>query len=87
MLGAVLAFATDWRWATRSAMNIDWQFAGGKKGDSTLLVRDPAFTAQVDAMLQADLRRSRQVSAEEIEDKPVWFPLAMGVARLFAPVL
>ena len=214
MLGAVLAFATDWRWATRSAMNIDWQFAGGKKGDSTvlvfpsnpaseyeeaglmyhqaivaarrriwiaspyfvpdhgiisalqlaalrgvdvrvlipdepdgpvvamanwsytrdllptgvkvyryqggfmhqkvllmddhiagvgtanfdnrsfrlsfeitLLVHDPAFAAQVDAMLQADLRRSRQVSTEEIEGKPVWFPLAMGVARLFAPVL
>ncbi|MCB1697587.1 MAG: cardiolipin synthase [Halioglobus sp.] len=214
VLGAVLAFATDWRWATRSAMNIDWQFAGGKKGDSTvlvfpsnpaseyeeaglmyhqaivaarrriwiaspyfvpdhgiisalqlaalrgvdvrvlipdepdgpvvamanwsytrdllptgvkvyryqggfmhqkvllmddhiagvgtanfdnrsfrlsfeitLLVHDPAFAAQVDAMLQADLRRSRQVSTEEIEGKPVWFPLAMGVARLFAPVL
>ena len=38
-------------------------------------------------MLQADLRRSRQVSMEEIDNKPVWFPLAMGVARLFAPIL
>tara|TARA_R110001592_G_scaffold363371_1_gene685601 strand:+ start:216871 stop:218310 length:1440 start_codon:yes stop_codon:yes gene_type:complete len=53
----------------------------------TLLVHDPAFAAQVDDMLQADLRRSRQVSMEEIENKPVWFPLAMGVAKLFSPVL
>ncbi len=53
----------------------------------TLLVDDPAFAAQVEQMLQADLRRSRQVSLEEIENKPVWFPLAMAVARLFSPML
>ncbi len=214
VLGAVLAFATDWRWATRTAMNIPWEFSGLKKGDSTvlvfpsdpaseyeeaglmyhqaivaatrriwiaspyfvpdngivsalqlaalrgvdvrvlipdepdgpvvgmanwsytrdllptgvkvyryqggfmhqkvllmddhiagvgtanfdnrsfrlnfeitLLVHDPVFAAQVDEMLQADLRRSRQVSLEEIESKPVWYPLAMGVARLFSPML
>lgn len=214
VLGAVLAFATDWRWATRSPMEIEWDFSGEPRGDSTvlvfpsdpaseyeeaglmyhqaivaatrriwiaspyfvpdhgivsalqlaalrgvdvrvlipdepdgpvvamanwsytrdllptgvkvyryqggfmhqkvllmddhiagvgtanfdnrsfrlnfeitLLVDDPAFAAQVDQMLQADLRRSRQVSREEIAHKPVWFPLAMGVARLFSPVL
>ncbi len=53
----------------------------------TLLVHDPAFAAQVDQMLQADLRRSRQVSLEDIDNKPIWFPLAMGVARLFSPLL
>ncbi|MDH4040068.1 MAG: phospholipase D-like domain-containing protein, partial [Gammaproteobacteria bacterium] len=53
----------------------------------TLLVDDPVFAAQVDQMLQADLRRSRQVSLEEMENKPAWFPIAMAVARLFAPVL
>ena len=214
VLGAVLAFATDWRWATRSPMNVEWQFSGERKGDSTvlvfpsdpaseyeeaglmyhqaivaatrriwiaspyfvpdhgivsalqlaalrgvdvrvlipdepdgpvvamanwsytrdllptgvkfyryqggfmhqkvllmddhiagvgtanfdnrsfrlnfeitLLVDDPVFAAQVDQMLQADLRRSRQVSLEEMENKPAWFPIAMAVARLFAPVL
>jgi len=214
VLGAILAFATDWRWATRSPMNIAWEFSGDRRGDSTvlvfpsdpaseyeeaglmyhqaissatsriwiaspyfvpdhgivsalqlaalrgvdvrvlipdnpdgpvvamanwaytrdllptgvkvyryengfmhqkvllvddhiagvgtanfdnrsfrlnfeitLLVYDPAFTARVEEMLQAYLRRSRQVSMEEMEAKPVWFPLAMGVARLFAPVL
>lgn len=53
----------------------------------TLLVHDPLFASQVDDMLQADLRRCRQVSMEEIDNKPVWFPLAMGVAKLFSPVL
>ena len=214
VLGAMQAFATDWRWATRSAMNIDWSVSAEQKGDSTvlvfpsdpaseyeeaglmyhqaivaasrriwiaspyfvpdhgivsalqlaalrgvdvrviipdepdgpvvamanwaytrdllpvgvkvyryqggfmhqkvllmddhiagvgtanfdnrsfrlnfeitLLVHDPAFAAQVDDMLQADLRRSRQVTIEEMDNKPVWFPLAMGVAKLFSPVL
>ena len=214
VLGAVLAFATDWRWATRSPMEIEWEFPTDQKGDSTvlvfpsdpaseyeeaglmyhqaivaatrriwiaspyfvpdhgiisalqlaalrgvdvrvlipdepdgpvvamanwsytrallptgvkvyryqggfmhqkvllmddniagvgtanfdnrsfrlnfeitLLVHDTVFAAQVEQMLQADLRRSRQVSMEEIDNKPFWFPLAMGVARLFSPVL
>ena len=44
VLGAVLAFATDWRWATRSPMDIEWAFSDDRKGDSTVLVfpSDPA---------------------------------------------
>jgi cardiolipin synthase len=53
----------------------------------TLLVHDTAFARDVAAMLQADLQRSRQVTAEEINGKPFWFTLAMDVARLLAPVL
>tara|TARA_R110002110_G_scaffold91264_2_gene237536 strand:+ start:157149 stop:158594 length:1446 start_codon:yes stop_codon:yes gene_type:complete len=53
----------------------------------TLLVKDPVFASEVEAMLLADMGRCRQVSREEIDNKPVWFPLAMGVARLFAPIL
>lgn len=53
----------------------------------TVLVEDPLFAAQVDQMLQADMRRCRQVSLQEIIDKPAWFPLGMGVARLFSPIL
>ena len=53
----------------------------------TVLVDDPAFAAQVERMLQADLGRSREVTQEEIDNKPVWFTLAMAVARLFSPVL
>jgi len=214
VMGAMLAFATDWHWATRSAMNVDWEFPDAPKGDSTvlvfpsdpaseydeaglmyhqaiaaatrriwiaspyfvpdhgivsalqlaalrgvdvrvlipdepdgpvvamanwsytrdllptgvkvyryqggfmhqkvllmddhlagvgtanfdnrsfrlnfeitLLVDDPAFAAEVDRMLQSDMRRSRQVSTQEMDNKPVWFPLAMGIARLFSPML
>ena len=53
----------------------------------TLLVQDMEFAGQVSAMLEADMQRSRQVSSEEIAAKPAWFPLAMGIARLFGPVL
>jgi cardiolipin synthase len=214
VLGAELAFATDWRWATRSSLKVDWDFKGETRGDSTLLVfpSDPAsefeeaglmyhqaivaareriwiaspyfvpdhgiisalqlaalrgvdvrvmipdepdgpmvamanwsftrellpagvkvyryqggfmhqkvflmdrevagvgtanfdnrsfrlnfeitllahdrpFAQQVEDMLQADFGCCRQVTIEEIDKKPMWFPLAMGIARLFAPVL
>lgn len=53
----------------------------------TLLVHDEAFADQVHRMLETDMRRCREVSLEEIAAKPPWFPLAMGVARLFSPVL
>jgi cardiolipin synthase len=53
----------------------------------TLLVEDPVFAAQVDSMLRADMGRCRQVTMKEIDNKPAWFPLAMAVARLFAPLL
>jgi cardiolipin synthase A/B len=53
----------------------------------TLLVHDLFFAREVEAMLETDLGRSRQVSLEEFNAKPAWFTLGMGVARLFAPVL
>ena len=53
----------------------------------TLLVHDTDFAGKVETMLEADMQRSREVSAAEIASKPAWFPLAMGIARLFAPVL
>ena len=53
----------------------------------TLLVAAREFAAQVERMLEADMRRCHQVSEEEIANKPAWFPLAMAVARLFGPVL
>lgn len=53
----------------------------------TLLVNDRAFAGEVEAMLRHDLARSRQVGLSEFDSKPVWFPLAMAVARLFSPIL
>ena len=53
----------------------------------TLLVQDSEFAGKVEDMLKKDLEHSRQVTASDLTDKPVWYPLAMGVARLFSPVL
>ena len=53
----------------------------------TMLVQDLGFAKQVEEMLLQDMQKSRQVITAELAEKPIWFPLAMGVARLFAPVL
>ncbi len=53
----------------------------------TLLTHSENFCKQVEAMLEDDLRQSRRVSQEEIDNKPRWFPIGMGIARLFSPVL
>ena len=53
----------------------------------TLLVYDVFFARDVEAMLERDFGRSRQVSLEEFDQKPAWFTLGMATARLFAPVL
>ncbi len=53
----------------------------------TALVHNEAFCEQVQTMLEEDLGRSRRVTPEELAGKPAWFPLGMGIARLFSPVL
>lgn len=52
-----------------------------------VVVDDAAFAREVEAMLQADLARCRQVEASEITDRG-WLPrLGTRLARLFAPIL
>ncbi len=53
----------------------------------TLLANNPEFSAQVADMLEKDIAHSHLVTTEEMDAKPRWFPLAMGAARLFSPVL
>lgn len=53
----------------------------------TALVHDPALCKEVEEMLNEDFSRSRQVTPEELLDKPFWFPFACAAARLMAPVL
>jgi cardiolipin synthase len=53
----------------------------------TLLIHNSDFARQVASMLEADMDVSDLVTAADLENKPIWFPLAMGVARLFSPVL
>ena len=53
----------------------------------TALVENAGFCAQVEAMLKADFEQSHRVVAQNLRDKPFWFPFAMGAARLMSPVL
>jgi cardiolipin synthase len=53
----------------------------------SLLVHNARFCRQVETMLEEDINHSRLVTAEELAGKPRWFPLGMGIARLFSPVL
>ena len=53
----------------------------------TVLVEDADFAAEVDQMLRADMSQCREVSQQDIAEKPFWFPFAMGAARLMSPVL
>ncbi|TXS96273.1 cardiolipin synthase [Parahaliea maris] len=48
VLGVELAFATDWRWATRSTLDIRHQLEPPRRGDSDVLVfaSDPASTLE-----------------------------------------
>jgi cardiolipin synthase len=53
----------------------------------TALVHDAEFCDEVEQMLRADFEKSRLVTAEELANKPFWFPLATAAARLMSPVL
>jgi cardiolipin synthase len=53
----------------------------------TLLVDNSGFASKVEKMLQDDLDQCTQVTLADIQEKPAWFPFAMGAARLFSPLL
>jgi cardiolipin synthase len=53
----------------------------------TALVHDEEFCDKVEHMLLGDFEHSRLVTSKELEEKPLWFPLATATARLMAPML
>jgi cardiolipin synthase len=55
--------------------------------EASALVLDRGFAAQVEAMLENDFAKSREVDAREYLDAPYLRRVAMHVARLFDPVL
>jgi cardiolipin synthase A/B len=55
--------------------------------EMTAIAIDQAFASQMERMLLEDMRRSRVMEAEGINDKPLWFRIASRAAYLFAPVL
>ena len=53
----------------------------------TLLFVDRECVAAVEDMLQADFALCREMSLDEIQQRPFWFRLATRIARLFSPIL
>ena len=53
----------------------------------TVLIHDAVFSQSIETMLANDFSRSHLVTKDDIDNKPFWFPLAMGAARLMSPVL
>ena len=52
----------------------------------TLLVVDAGFGAQMREMFERDFDDSRLIEPGELEAKPLWFKVAVRVARLLAPI-
>src|SRR5690606_12476175 len=53
----------------------------------TVLAYDKEFCGEVEAMLEADLARSTQLTEEDLADRPFFFRLAVQTTRLMSPVL
>ena len=53
----------------------------------TVIIADPVFAGAVESMFEQDFAASRLMEANEYDDKPIWFKVAVRTARLAAPVL
>jgi cardiolipin synthase len=53
----------------------------------TMLVYDINFAADVETMLRKDFECCRELSMDEINQRPWWFKLATRISRLFSPIL
>ena len=52
----------------------------------TMLLVDTEFARDVQRMLEDDFAASREVSATEYTEAPLWFRLVVRIARLLAPI-
>lgn len=50
------------------------------------LTQDLAFAKEVEEMLIADFESSKQVTAKEYTERPIWFRVAVRFARLMTPI-
>lgn len=55
--------------------------------ESTAIVLDEAFAVEVENMFLRDFRRSRLMTRQGLNEKPLWFHVLSRGAYLFAPVL
>jgi len=52
----------------------------------TIVVNDPGFAGELEAMFRDDLARCRQIDPGELTARPLWFRMAVRVSRLLAPI-
>ncbi len=52
----------------------------------TMLLIDKDFARDVEAMLERDFANSREVTAKEYTEAPLWFRLVVRIARMLAPI-
>lgn len=52
----------------------------------TAIVHDPDFIRAVEAALEQDFERSREMQADELGAKSWWFRLGVRLARLTSPI-
>jgi cardiolipin synthase len=52
----------------------------------TIAVSETGFAGDVEKMLSDDFDRSRQVTADEFHQRPIWFRFAVKASRLMAPI-
>lgn len=55
--------------------------------EQTMVLADISVAREVEVMLEADFKESREISAEEVAATPWWLNAAVRSARLLAPVL
>ena len=56
---------------------VDWHLA---------VVADPAFNAEVEQMLIADMEKSVEMRPGDLDKKSFWFRLGTRLARLTSPI-
>lgn len=52
----------------------------------TIVVNDPGFAGEVEAMFRDDLAHCRQIHPGALTERPLWFRLAVRISRLLAPI-
>ena len=76
----------DERMATIGTANFDNRSFRLNFEITAAIARNPAFIAEVEAMLENDFAHAREVSPNELSDRPWWFRFAVRLARLTAPI-
>jgi len=52
----------------------------------TIVVNDPGFAGEVEAMFRDDLAGCRQIHPGALTERRLWFRLAVRISRLLAPI-